>query len=89
VIVMIPVWIEAIGVLAGFLGVIAWIPQIQRVWIEGKHDGISLPTFALVSTSLILWLCYGVFIESLAMVLANIAALSCILAIIVGVLRLR
>ncbi len=43
-IVMIPVWIEAIGVLAGFLGVIAWIPQIQRVWIEGKHDGISLPT---------------------------------------------
>ena len=86
---MIPIWVEAIGVLAGFLGVIAWIPQIQRVWIEGKHDGISLPTFALGSTSLILWLFYGFFIESLAMVLANIAALSCILAIIVGVLRLR
>jgi len=76
-------------VAAGFLGVIAWFPQIRKVWSEGKHEGISLSTFALVSTSLGLWLIYGVVIESVAMVLANIAALSCIIAIIVGVLRLR
>jgi len=87
--IMIPIWIELIGVLAGFIGAIAWFPQIRRVWIEKKHDGISLPTFGLVSTSLILWLFYGIYIESIAMILANIAALSCILAIIFGVLRLR
>lgn len=85
----IPLWVEAIGVAAGFLGVIAWFPQIRKVWSEGKHEGISLPTFALVSTALSLWLIYGVVIGSVAMVLANIAALSCIIAIIVGVLRLR
>ena len=73
---MIPLWVEMIGVIAGFLGVIAWFPQIRRVWSEKKHDGISLPTFTLVSTSLIIWLVYGIMIESVAMILANIAALS-------------
>ncbi|MCH2441544.1 MAG: SemiSWEET family transporter [Candidatus Thalassarchaeum sp.] len=86
---MIPLWVEMIGVIAGFLGVIAWFPQIRRVWSEKKHDGISLPTFTLVSTSLMIWLVYGIMIESVAMILANIAALSCIFAIIAGVLKLR
>ena len=85
---LIPFWVEVIGVFAGFLGVIAWIPQIKRVWSEKKHEGISLPTFALVSISLILWLVYGIIIGSVAMTLANIAALSCIIAIIVGVIQL-
>jgi|TARA_B100000401_G_scaffold70130_1_gene42661 MtN3 and saliva related transmembrane protein len=86
---LIPFWVEVIGVFAGFLGVIAWVPQIKRVWSEKKHDGISLPTFTLVSISLILWLVYGIIIGSVAMTLANIAALSCIIAIIVGVVKLR
>ena len=86
---MIPFWVEVIGVFAGFLGVIAWLPQIQKVWFEKKHEGISLPTFTLVSTSLVLWLVYGIVIGSVAMTLANIAALVCIIFIIVGVLKLR
>ena len=86
---LIPFWVEVIGIFAGFLGVIAWVPQIQRVWSEKKHDGISLPTFTLVSTSLILWLVYGIVIGSVAMTLANIAALWCIITLIVGVVKLR
>ena len=34
-------FIEIIGLIAGTLGVIAWIPQIKEVWIEGLHEGIS------------------------------------------------
>ena len=86
---LIPFWVEVIGVFAGFLGVIAWVPQIKRVWSEKKHDGISLPTFTLVSTSLVLWLVYGIIIGSVAMTLANVAALCCIITIIVGVVKLR
>ena len=51
--------IELIGLFAGFLGVIAWIPQIKEVWIEQSHEGISLPTFFLVASALILWLIYS------------------------------
>ena len=86
---MIPPWIEGVGLIARFLGVIAWFPQIMKVWSEGEHEGISIPTFTLVSTSLILWLAYGMLIGSIAIILANIAALSCIITIIIGVLRLR
>ena len=56
--------IELIGLFAGFLGVIAWIPQIKEVWIEQSHEGISLPTFFLVASALILWLIYGILTVS-------------------------
>ena len=81
--------IESIGIIAGTLGVIAWLPQLREVWIEGLHEGISLPTFWLVSTALVLWLIYGILIQSISIIIANIAALTCILSLIIGVNRLR
>ena len=81
--------IELIGLFAGFLGVIAWIPQIKEVWVEKSHEGISLPTFFLVATALILWLFYGILIMSYSIIIANIAALVCILLVIFGVLKIR
>ena len=81
--------IEAIGLLAGFLGVVAWGPQLREVWVEGRHDGISLPTFAIVTVALVLWLVYGLLVESVAMILANTVTMVIIVAIIVGVVRLR
>ena len=81
--------IESIGIIAGTLGVMAWIPQLREVWVEGLHEGISLPTFWLVSTALVLWLIYGILIESISIIFANVAALACILSLIVGVIRLR
>ena len=83
------IFIEGIGIVAGSLGVIAWIPQIREVWIEGLHEGISLPTFFLVSTALVLWLIYGILVGSISIIVANIAALACIISLIVGGVRLR
>jgi len=83
------IFIESIGIIAGTLGVLAWIPQIKEVWIKKKHEGISLPTLHLICTALLLWLIYGFMIESVAIVISNLAALSCILSLIVGVIRLR
>ena len=79
-------WIEAIGLLAGGLGIVAWIPQIRDVWV---HEGISLTTFTVVTVALSLWLLYGVLIESTAMIVANVFTLVVILAVLIGVQRLR
>ena len=81
--------IESIGIIAGTLGVMAWLPQLREVWIEGLHEGISLPTFWVVSTALVLWLIYGILIQSISIIVANVAALACILSLIIGVTRLR
>ena len=83
------VLLEIVGLSAGAIGVIAWGPQIKRVWGHQRHDGISIPTFGIVALSLFLWLIYGIAIDSLAMIIANILTLSVILIIIIGVLRCR
>ena len=82
-------WIEAIGLFAGVLGIIAWIPQIREVWIHKRHDGISIATFSVVTIALGLWLIYGILVDSIAMIVANIMTLGVILAVIIGVVRLR
>ena len=87
--VMAEMWIEAIGLFAGVLGIIAWIPQIREVWIHKRHDGISIATFSVVTIALGLWLIYGILVDSIAMIVANIMTLGVILAVIIGVIRLR
>ena len=82
-------WIEAIGLTAGVLGILAWIPQIREVWVYKKHEGVSVETFGIVMVALALWLVYGILIQSLAMIVANVLTLAIILSIIIGVVRLR
>ncbi len=81
--------IEAIGIAAGIIGIVAWGPQILQVWVHKRHDGISIPTFCVVALSLFLWLIYGIAIDSLAMIFSNIFTLSVMLIIIIGVRRCR
>ena len=68
---MVEVWIEVVGLSAGVLGLIAWIPQIRRIWGEGRADGISLPTFSAIALALCLWVFYGLLIKSPSLVIAN------------------
>ena len=82
-------YIESIGLLAGFLGLIAWIPQIYRIWIQNRADGISLPTFTIITTALILWLIYGILISSLALILSNCLTLICIIIILIGASKVQ
>jgi MtN3 and saliva related transmembrane protein len=86
---MVEPWIEAIGLLAGLLGIVAWVPQIREVWVHQRHEGISLSTFSVVTVALVLWLIYGVLISSMAMIVANVFTLVVILAVLIGVRRLR
>ena len=86
---MAAMWIEAIGLVAGALGIVAWIPQIRDVWIHERHEGISLTTFSVVTLALALWLVYGILVDSLAMIVANVFTLIVILAVLIGVRRLR
>ncbi|MDE0557111.1 MAG: PQ-loop domain-containing transporter [Candidatus Poseidoniaceae archaeon] len=81
--------IEALGLLAGVIGIVAWIPQIIQVWVHKRHDGLSLTTFGVVAIALSLWLVYGILVDSFAMVAANIMTLSVIGAVFIGVIRVR
>jgi uncharacterized protein with PQ loop repeat len=81
--------IRIIGVLASILGVVAWAPQLKRVWIDKRHDGISLPTLWVVALALTLWLIYGVLIGANEIVVGNAIALTMILLVVFGVMKVR
>ena len=81
--------LEIIGFMAGFLGIVAWVPQVKTVWIEKKHEGVSLPTFAVVALALTLWMTYGIIDGSPSIIVSNAAALIMILTVFIGVVKLR
>lgn len=81
--------LEIIGFMAGFLGIVAWVPQVKTVWIEKKHEGVSLPTFAVVALALALWMTYGIIDGSPSIIFSNAAALIMILSVFIGVVKLR
>lgn len=81
--------IRVIGLIASLLGIVAWAPQIKKVWIDKRHDGISLPTFWVIVAALAMWLIYGFLIDAFEVILGNILALIMVLSVIVGVIRAR
>ena len=81
--------VEIIGLIAGVIGVLGWYPQVKRIWIDKKADGVSVPSFAAIAISLLLWLTYGIIKNSIAIVIANILALIVIIAIALGAYRLQ
>ena len=84
-----PQFIEGIGLIAGLLGVIAWLPQLYKVWIEKLHEGISIPTILIICIALVLWTTYGTLVGSFSIIVANIAAGACVLSVAIRVIQLR
>ena len=82
-------YIELIGLSAGLIGLVAWIPQIYKIWFKKKADGISLPTFIIISTALFLWLIYGVLKNSIALIVSNGLTLFLILIVLIGAWRVQ
>jgi len=68
-------WTEAVGMLAGVLTTVAFVPQAMRTWSTGSAQDFSLKMLLLFVTGVGLWLAYGLLTRSAPMVLANTATL--------------
>lgn len=75
-----------IGIVAAICTTGAFVPQVVRVWRLKRADEISLTTFLLFSVGTLIWLVYGLFIDSLPVVLANAATMG--LAVTILILKL-
>jgi len=60
-----------IGILAGFLCTISFIPQIVRIFKTRHTQDLSLVTFSLLCVGVFLWLIYGILTKDLPVILAN------------------
>ena len=78
---------EWIGLLAGLLTTIAFVPQVLRTRRTGRAADFSLPMLLLFVSGVGLWLAYGLMSGSRPMILAN--AVTLLLASYILVVKLR
>jgi MtN3 and saliva related transmembrane protein len=72
-----------VGLIAGFITSIAAIPQLVRT-LRIKHTrDISIWQPLLLSAGVALWMVYGMLINDLPLILANITPLICNIMLIV------
>ncbi|MDV7186305.1 SemiSWEET transporter [Lutibacter sp. TH_r2] len=67
--------IEIIGLAAAILTTSAYVPQAYKAWKTKSAGSVSLTMYLIMLTGVVLWLIYGIYLNSLAMILANIATI--------------
>ncbi|MDY7394805.1 SemiSWEET transporter [Aureibaculum sp. 2210JD6-5] len=63
--------IEILGLIAGGLTTAAFVPQVYKTWKSKSADSLSLTMFMVFFVGIILWLIYGIYVNSLAMIITN------------------
>ena len=54
---------NTLGLIAGALTTVAFIPQVIKIWKTKYATDISLGMFAIFSCGVLLWLFYGIEID--------------------------
>ena len=64
--------VEIIGLLAATLTTASFVPQVLKVWRTKEVKNLSLTMYSTMLAGVILWFTYGVLIDSISIILANI-----------------
>jgi MtN3 and saliva related transmembrane protein len=67
--------ITLIGLVAGTLTTIAFLPQLTMTWKSKSAKDVSLGMFLIFCSGVALWLIYGILIDALPIILTNTATL--------------
>lgn len=78
---------EALGLLAGAIGSLAFAPQAIKILREKRAEDVSLATFAMVLTGASLWAVYGFWRGAPSLVIWNLVAVGLSGAVVIGKLR--
>ncbi len=76
-----------LGITAGFLTTISFVPQVIKTWRTRSTRDISAGMFLTFCSGIFLWVLYGFVIGSLPIIVTNIVTFA--LALIILVLKLR
>jgi len=82
-------FIEGIGLLAAALTTYSFLPQVYKTWYTKDVSAFSLTTFTFFFIGIVCWLIYGIYKESLSMILANAITMVSSLIILILILKYR
>ncbi len=74
---------EYLGYTAALLGALSFLPQLVKVWRFRSVKDISLAMYIIYTTSVILWLAYGIIIKSAPLITAEILTLVLVSGILI------
>ncbi len=80
-------YITTLGLVAGVLTMIAYLPQLIKTWKSKSADDLSWSMLIILCTGIVLWLVYGIYIHNLPVIAANVVTF--VFATIILVLKIR
>jgi MtN3 and saliva related transmembrane protein len=70
-----------LGLLAGTLTTLSFIPQLLKAWKSRSTHDISIGMFSLLAVGVALWILYGVVTGDIPVIVAN-----CVTLLLVGLI---
>ena len=68
-------WVTYLGLIAGALTTISFLPQVIKTLKTRKAEDISLLMFTILCLGILLWMIYGFIIGDLPLITSNFIAL--------------
>jgi len=75
--------LEILGLIAGAVTSVGFIPQIIKGYRTKKLDDVSYFMPAILATGMAVWFIYGLLLESIAIPAANAFGIGCNLVLII------
>ena len=75
--------LEIFGLIAGAVTSMGYLPQLYKGYKTKKLEDISYYMPAVLAIGMTLWLIYGILIDALAVIIANIFGVSCSILLII------
>ena len=76
-----------LGLLAGLLTTLAFVPQVWKIWKTKSARDVSLPAFVTFTVGVALWTAFGILKDELAITIWN--SITFVLAVAILVMKVR
>jgi MtN3 and saliva related transmembrane protein len=78
---------DILGLIAGTLTTIAFVPQVLKTWTTKSAKDVSLVMMITFCVGVFLWLVYGLAIRAMPVIVSNVVTL--FLALLIVVLKIK
>ncbi|MDJ0554167.1 MAG: SemiSWEET transporter [Microcoleaceae cyanobacterium MO_207.B10] len=68
--------VTVLGLLAGSLTTISFLPQVIKTWRTRSTKDISLEMFAIFCSGVLIWIIYGILVKDIPVIFTNVATLT-------------
>jgi MtN3 and saliva related transmembrane protein len=80
-------YIEIIGLIAGLCTTLSALPQIIKIYKTNSTKDLSIITYLLAFSGVVLWLIYGILLFSISLIISNLVAILLQFTIITMILK--